>query len=163
MLAVKAMIGFSYPRSFRTRFIGGFTLIELMVTVTIAAILLAVGVPSFKSFILGQRLKTASYDLNYALNYARSEAIKRNESVQMVPASSGWKDGWTVLSGTTTLLTQAAYPALTITGPASSVTYAANGRLTAAATPFHLTDGTNNRCISVNLNGLPTSKVGSCS
>lgn len=142
---------------------GGFTLIELMVTVTIAAILLAIGVPSFKSFILSQRVKTASYDLNYALNYARSEAIKRNDLVLLTPAATGWQDGWTVKYGTLTLLSQPAYQSVTITGPAASVTYAANGRLTATATPFQVTDGTNNRCISVNLSGLPSSKIGVCS
>ncbi|MFD2270066.1 Tfp pilus assembly protein FimT/FimU [Undibacterium arcticum] len=41
----------------------GFTLIELMVTISIAAILLAIAVPSFRDFILGQRIKKTRHTM----------------------------------------------------------------------------------------------------
>lgn len=59
----------------------GFTLIELMVTIAVAAILLAVAVPSFRHLIISNRLTTAANDVVTALTVARSEAIKRNADV----------------------------------------------------------------------------------
>jgi type IV fimbrial biogenesis protein FimT len=144
----------------------GFTLIELMLTVAVGAVLLAVAAPSMKTFIENQRVKTASYDLNYTLNFARSEAVKRNGQVLVTPSANGWKDGWTVTSGTATLQTQVAYPSITITGPSGALTYNSNGRLSAQATSFQISAGNSSaissRCITFSLNGLPSSKVGAC-
>jgi len=68
----------------RARLLGlqaGFTLIELLVTLSIAAILLAVAVPNFITFVQNNRLATQANDLVTMLNYARSEAVKRNQRV----------------------------------------------------------------------------------
>src|SRR5579859_7733188 len=62
----------------------GFTLIELLVTLTVLAVLLTVAVRSYQSFVVTQRIKGASYDLMTALIFARSEATKRNASVNLV-------------------------------------------------------------------------------
>lgn len=59
----------------------GFTLIELMVTIAVAAILLAVAVPSFRHLIISNRLTTAANEVVTALTVARSESIKRNANV----------------------------------------------------------------------------------
>ncbi|TNF61933.1 MAG: prepilin-type N-terminal cleavage/methylation domain-containing protein, partial [Burkholderiales bacterium] len=59
----------------------GFTLIELMVTITVLAVLLGVGVPSFQATIQGNRITTAANDLVAALQYARSEAVRRGVNV----------------------------------------------------------------------------------
>ena len=56
----------------------GFTLVELMVAIVVAAILLAVGVPSFQSTINSGRLATASNELLVSLQTARIEAIRYN-------------------------------------------------------------------------------------
>lgn len=61
----------------------GFTLVELMVTVAIAAILLGVGVPSFRTLIENNRIAAASNDVVTALQYARSEAVKRGVFVDV--------------------------------------------------------------------------------
>ena len=154
-----------YPKSVVPTRSRGFTLTELMVTVTIAAILLAIGIPSFRSFILGQRVKTASFDTGYTLTLARSEAIKRNSDVVITPASGGWQNGWTVTNGDTTLSQQAAYPGVTITSSVTSLTYSNSGRLTGTVNPtFEISDinDASTRCITVNLSGLPTSKLGTC-
>ena len=63
------------------RLVSGFTVIELMVTLGIAGILLAVAVPSFTRMAVDSRLTTQTNDVVAALNLARSEAIKRNASV----------------------------------------------------------------------------------
>lgn len=59
----------------------GFTLIELLVTLSIAAILLMVAVPNFITFVQNNRLASQANDLVSMLNYARSEAVKRNQRI----------------------------------------------------------------------------------
>lgn len=61
----------------------GFTMVELMVTLSVAAILLLVAVPSFRSITLSNRLTTAANQVVDAINAARVEAIKRNNYVQL--------------------------------------------------------------------------------
>ena len=58
----------------------GFTLVELMITLAIAGILVAVGIPSFNSTISSNRLTSYANELVTALNLARSEAVKRGMS-----------------------------------------------------------------------------------
>ena len=149
---------------FRSR---GFTLIELMVVVALAALLLGIGVPSFTGFIAGQRVKTAASDFAMAAVHARSEAIKRNTDVTLTAVSSGaggWKDGWTVASGGTQLSIQSAYSGLTFAGPSSAITYKSTGRLSAAVTDMRISgpDGSAVRSVSFDLSGLPKSKLGAC-
>lgn len=76
----------------------GFTIIELMIVVTVLAVLMAVAAPAMRSFVINQRVKTASFDLYSTLAYARSEAIKRpGGQVRITPTTaSNWEDGWTV-------------------------------------------------------------------
>lgn len=66
----------------------GFTIIELMVTVFIAAILFAIAIPSFRQMVANNRLVTQANDLIGALNYARSEAITRNRTVRLCRAAN---------------------------------------------------------------------------
>ena len=61
----------------------GFTLMELMLVITVAAVILGVGVPNFRQFMLNSRMTTAANDLLAAIHTARSEAIKRREQVVM--------------------------------------------------------------------------------
>lgn len=76
----------------------GFTLVELMVTLTIAATLAAVAVPSVQSFLRNNELSAASTALLTAINTARSEAMKSGRSAMVVPANNGsdWAQGWVV-------------------------------------------------------------------
>jgi type IV fimbrial biogenesis protein FimT len=77
----------------------GFTLIELVVTVSLAGILMAVAIPSFIEAIKSNRLTTQANEFMAALNLARSEAIKRGVqvTVQRKGSTSGaWEDGWDV-------------------------------------------------------------------
>lgn len=66
----------------------GFTLIELMVAVAIAAILIAVAVPSFNAMIAGNRLATQTNDVIGAIMFARSESIRRNRTITFCRAAS---------------------------------------------------------------------------
>ena len=150
----------------------GFTLPELLIVITVAGVMLAAGVPSFVEFIKNQRVKTASFDLFSSLVVARSEAITRNTSVTVTPASTtNWANGWTITyvdatSGSTvTLREQSSMPNITITGP-TSVVYRGSGRLTNATTPqFALTatgSTVTSRCINVDLSGRPVTKAAAC-
>lgn len=75
---------------------GGFTLIELMVTISIAAVLLAVGVPSFVAFQRNSELSGAANSLLSAINAVRGEAMKENTNSFIVPNSGAWENGWTL-------------------------------------------------------------------
>ena len=60
----------------------GFTVMELMITVTILAIMAAIALPSFQSVLEGRRLVGAAENLFADLQFARSESIKRNEVIR---------------------------------------------------------------------------------
>jgi type IV fimbrial biogenesis protein FimT len=145
----------------------GFTLIEMLVTLTILGILITVALPSYNAFVRSQRVKIASFDVFSSLVLARSEALTRNSTVTVTPNSgtTDWAAGWRVLVGGTTLRNQEAIPNITMTGPAG-VSYNGAGRLTAAlATGIQITAtgaSVTTRCITVDLSGRPVTKVQSC-
>lgn len=86
----------------------GFTLIELMITLFIVGVLLAVGVPSLKTFMQGNQLIAATNELVSGMHIARSEAIKLNSRVSICSSNDGttcsgssdWTDGWVVFIDT---------------------------------------------------------------
>ena len=90
-MAAMRLAGLSMPHA-------GFTLVELMVTLAIAAILLAAGMPNFSGIIKNQEIQTTARDFFAALNLARSEAIRRNTRVDLIPAQDGtdWGKGWVI-------------------------------------------------------------------
>ncbi|WP_211465475.1 GspH/FimT family pseudopilin [Collimonas silvisoli] len=71
------------------RYVTGFTLLELIVTITIAAILAAIAAPSFVSFISSNRLTSQANDLVADARLARSEAGARGQWVVICPSTDG--------------------------------------------------------------------------
>lgn len=67
----------------------GFTLIELMVTVAVLAILMAIAGPAFNDFFQRYRLRGAADDVTSLLASARAEAVARNRDVSIVFTGSG--------------------------------------------------------------------------
>ena len=84
----------------------GFTLIELMMTLSVAAILTSVAVPSFSDMIKRNRVTTQQNDLLGDIMLARMEAIKRGRSVSICSANTtatacsgnndDWHQGWLI-------------------------------------------------------------------
>ena len=148
----------------------GFTLVEMMVTVSIIAILASIAIPSFQSLIRNERVKSASYNLFASLMVARSEAIKRNEDVAITPVTAGsWQDGWQVSAADgTDIKNQGALAGIAVSGAPASITYKRTGRLSAAVVPsfqFDIDPADSDfiRCITIELSGLPRTKKGACS
>jgi len=81
-----------------------FTLLELMITLAVAAILVTVAVPGLRQFIQNSRVTAQANELVTAINVARSEAAKRGVEVELCASenqadctnSNGWADGWIV-------------------------------------------------------------------
>jgi len=148
----------------------GFTLIELMVTLVVASVVLTLGVPSFQSLFLNNRMSTQANDLVSSINLARSEAIKRATSIKVCSsddqASCGgtWSDGWIVITADDVELIRA-YGALKgssiLTSTANDITYTASGFLSGAQTTFTLCDsdltGELGREVTVSATGRPSS------
>lgn len=62
---------------------GGFTLLEMMIAISLLAVLLSFGLPNFRDFIRNARLSAAANDVIADMNFARSEAIKRRVPVTL--------------------------------------------------------------------------------
>ena len=71
----------------------GFTLIELMVTLVVLAILLGIGVPSFTEWVRKSRIQAATSNYTGLLAQARSEAVNRQKAITLAPATGGWSAG----------------------------------------------------------------------
>lgn len=85
----------------------GMTLVELMFTIFIMAVLAMLAVPSFRDASLGSRLAATANSLHGAIQIARSEAIKTNAPITLCASADGaecadagdWDQGWIVLNG----------------------------------------------------------------
>ena len=78
---------------------GGFTLIELIAVLAIAAAMMSVALPDLRQMIRAQQIKAAVNDLFGAIELTRSQAIARGRKVALVPADGAapdWRRGWVV-------------------------------------------------------------------
>ena len=118
----------------------GFTLIELMVTVALVAILMAVAVSSMTTFQRNAQLTSFSNTLLSAINAARGEAMKRGKSAMVVPVDgSNWSSGWVVfvdLDRSQAFIETSDFTILKREAPPSYLEITATG--TAAASPPYI-------------------------
>lgn len=126
---------------------GGFTLIELMVGISVLALIMAIAIPSFSNIVNNNRVVSGANNLVAALNFARSEAIKRGDSVTVCSSANGtscaastaWATGWiafvdaagtngVVDAGDTVIQVWPAVDSpLTFTGTRNFIQYTSNG------------------------------------
>lgn len=149
----------------------GFTLIELMITVAVLAVLVSIAAPSFRDILESQRMRATAFDLMADLTLARNEALKRGNipvPVTLSPASAGWVEGWTITVGTEVLSQKnkvGAGVTVTLTGLAK-LTFDRNGRVsnTTDVARFSLSNssGTRKRCVSLDPSGRPKSSAAAC-
>ena len=160
-----AVYGSGSKAGYRRRHSGaaGFTLGEMLVTVTVAATLAVIAAPSFSRYIATQRIRGATFSLSSALIFARSEAIKRNATVDVFATNASWDQGWTVSFGGTVLRTVSASPQMNITAAPSvtQVSFGSDGRLTTASAVFTVasaasSSGASPRCLTIGLSGMPS-------
>jgi type IV fimbrial biogenesis protein FimT len=97
----------------RVAVLRGFTLVELMVTLAVAAVLAMVAVPGMTQLFRSARLSAQTDQLVSALNLARLEAVKRRRDIQLcgaaIPApapnpcngaaADDWTNGWLIFDG----------------------------------------------------------------
>ncbi|MFC1747251.1 GspH/FimT family pseudopilin [Pseudomonadota bacterium] len=81
----------------------GFTLVELIMVLTVVSILVTVGIPSFMNIVSSSKVATASNYLVSTLHLARSEAVRSGTNTVLCKSSDGsycgdnavsWSNGW---------------------------------------------------------------------
>jgi type IV fimbrial biogenesis protein FimT len=147
---------------------GGFTLPELLAVVAIVAILASMAAPAMGGLVADQRARAATSDVYTALVQARSEAVKRNAEITLLPVTAGhWEAGWRIPNPTDSGHPIANHPSVkggTISGP-DSVVYLANGRVKGDTRPqfeIAIANAASHRCVEVDLSGRPLMKTTGC-
>lgn len=100
-----------------TRSQSGFSLIELMVVIVIMGIVMAIGIPSFNTWIENGQIRTGTESLSNGINLARTEAIRRNEPVRF-RFDPAFKSTWDICAQDTPPVTPPTFAACPV-GPAN--------------------------------------------
>ncbi|MBF7730245.1 GspH/FimT family pseudopilin [Pseudomonas sp. N040] len=155
----------------------GFTLVELMVVLAVIAILAAIAIPQMNDSTLGSKLRAQANDLSMGAVLARSEAIKRNQVVNLCASSDGsscsggWADGWIVVSSDGTVIQShpAAATGFVIDADATNIAFQPSG-VGSTATALTIcrqspTAGSQERVVSISATGrasVAKTAAGSC-
>jgi type IV fimbrial biogenesis protein FimT len=183
MLRPMSHLAFTKHSSAHPRSNAGFTLIELITVSTIVAILLAIGVPSFRYVTQANRSTSEINGLLGDMQFARAEAIREGQTVTVCPTTdqascSGtttWDTGWLVYSDTgvaptpaSILKIQKGFSAdkLQSDNGITAVTFSREGFAFGLPKPitFTLHDSTANaqytRCLSLTIVGALSTQIG---
>ena len=124
----------------------GFTIIELVVTVAILAILTAWGLPSLRRFVLDNSISNTKSELLASLNYARAQAIAQHTTVMLcktanptattpscdTTSTAGYEEGWVVCTAASSTATTCTTTLKSVSAPtkmSSSITVRADNGL----------------------------------
>lgn len=150
----------------------GFTLVELMVTLAVLAIIIGIAVPSFNAMTQRNRLTTAANEIVGALQTARMEAVRRNRSIRVCPTTDGsacagtdW--GRVVIRGADgpirEIQTVRQGSGITGTSALASIEYRPDGRAVASGTVAFsssaLADAESTRLVEVGTSRVSTCRV----
>jgi len=144
----------------------GFTLIELMITISIFAILIGIGVPSYQNMVQQNRIDDATTLINNALNYAKSTAMAHNRMLYMTTSNNTL----TLATSTTataeiinkTRVTTDSGSTLSFTAPGTAtIIFRANGTVAKGNTIRYCTSDSGITMI-VGINGDPVTTPISC-
>ncbi|GLQ49686.1 GspH/FimT family pseudopilin [Dyella flava] len=129
----------------------GFTAVELMVTIAVAAIITVIALPNLQTFIENSRRDSIVNDIVGALNYARSEALNLNQGTYVCPGTTvptgttcpggSWSTGWEVITtasggtvanqlATHSLSSASTTPAVAVVNGSTSFVFNSNGTVT---------------------------------
>lgn len=134
----------------------GVTLFELMIVIAIVAIIALIGIPAMNASLENASVRTVSTDFTASLNYARTEAIKRDTPVSICPSqdtvnytscgtAADWTNGWITFidpagDGTLTaenrLEIRDSFNNVLMTTTAARITYQGRGFVSAGATNY---------------------------
>jgi len=159
--------------------LSGFTLVEMLMSMAVVAILLVIGIPSFRFVTNSNRIAAEINGLLGDMQYARSEAIKEGQPITVCVSTNGtscangnnnWQNGWIVLNAATNVVlrVQTAFSSsdtFVATNTISAVTFNregyANGIPNGTLIALHDSTNTSNwtRCLSINLTGMMRSQT----
>jgi type IV fimbrial biogenesis protein FimT len=140
-----------------------------MVALAVFAILATIGIPSLTNVIANNRATAAANELLSTLQFARSEAVKRNENIIAEPTDGDdWTEGWVVRRGVGDVLRsrQAQHPSVTIakTAAPTSLTFRPAGNVDGASNFTITVNGTAGatRCLTLQPSGRGVVSQGGC-
>lgn len=120
----------------------GFTLIELMVTLSILVILMTIAAPNFSAFKRNAELSTQATTLMATLNAARGEAMKRGRTAMITPTdAANWRNGWVAfvdMDRSQTFDASTDITVMSVDAAPAYVTFSASSGSTANASPPYL-------------------------
>lgn len=139
----------------------GFSLIELLTTVSVLAILVSIAVPGFTALIRSNRTDADTGSFYRALNYARIEAINRGVNIWVTPVtglSTDWATPLNVMYGNTVLRVIPGMTKNATMTPSAAITYIEFNNLGVMSNPganltLNYTNGTTTRTIGVCVTG----------
>ena len=145
--------------------IKGFTLVELMVTVVVLAIVSTIGIPSLTGLVERNRTTAVANEVLGAIQFARSEAVRLNTTARICANTdcdtSDWTTGWVVMRSGVTVRVGVQNSSVSISAP-QSVEFSSAGDVTSTLANIVITSSSGNvtRCISMTRSG--SAKVGVC-
>ena len=123
----------------------GFTLVELMVTIAVLAVFIAIAVPSFGRLIENNRVTATANEFHALLTSARSDAVTKRTNITVTNSGAVWSNGDRSME---------IPPGVNVIPSVTSIAFHPNGTATASETTFKNGDGSLSLTISTQTVGF---------